>query len=721
MKSSTATATVEPSATMSRRQPARQARTNPPRNATTAVRPLGGRGSLGGPQDDSGATSATPGFFPAITHFTDSISALPKEMIRHFTMLKEVDAKICGPEEVVKHLVNAALKTPLPTRKNSMSHRPIVFNSHTNTKSDPSAAASIGGMTTLPGHSQEGSIVHQEAPTPVDIAEYSRRQLFHQLRHVMGEQLAILDEKNHVMSTATDALEKQLRRCDSSYIHIDKEISEEARYGNIHHWAYMDRTAEKKGTTAGERTRRDAAIANGLVAAAATTQEGELAALRSEARREAVAARKQRVQHVDSDFDDSRVAKKPTGHGKGRKAADVHAVSNGTGLGINNVQTGTGANPPNKRRKVEKPASAGLLGGLTMERSLSAVFGPTAGNTRGTAGSPRETPAVEIAKKRGRAGTVTNGTGRRRQVKISLNLNHKANPNMFLRTGTAASAVNSPAMASSPIVGTFAVAAVKGGNSPALGAMQRSQSTRGRQNSTQNIPLLSASATTKQTNGNGVYNAQTDGSRDSKPTKETAPSKTEDPPQPDADVRTSSRSNDRTHLKREELDILPPPRSRAERPPSISTTRTGGKASKTATPISSSFPEPTRPRSGRNTEPAVKRSHKKGAGILAQQQLLAAQQAQVEDEVSSSIQGEEEEDDGKDDELRYCYCNGISYGEMVACDMNGCEREWFHLDCVGLSRAPTGKRKSTMSKYSLLNTKMTSVQRNGTVTIAKRN
>ena len=431
MKTSTATAVVEPSVTMSRRQPTRQARTNPPRNATTAVRPLAGRGSLGGPQDDNGATSAAPGFFPAITHFTDSISVLPKEMIRHFTMLKEVDAKICGPEEVVKHLVNAALKTSVPTRKSSISHRSFGFNTQTNTKANPSAAGSIADMTTLRGHSQEGSIVHQEAPTPVDIAEYSRRQLFHQLRHVMSEQLPILDEKNHVMSTATDALERQLRRCDSSYIHIHKEVSEEARYGNIHHWAYMDRTAEKKGTTAGERTRREAAIANGLVAAAATTQEGELAALRSEARREAVAARKQRVQPVDSDFDDSRVAKKPTGHGKGRKAADVHAVSNGTGLGISTGQPSTGANPPSKRRKVEKPASAGLLGGLTMERSLSAVFGPAAGNVRGAAGSPRETPAAETAKKRGRAGTVTNGTGRRRQVKIPSNLNSKLTRTYF--------------------------------------------------------------------------------------------------------------------------------------------------------------------------------------------------------------------------------------------------------------------------------------------------
>ncbi|KZT03574.1 uncharacterized protein LAESUDRAFT_761908 [Laetiporus sulphureus 93-53] len=39
-------------------------------------------------------------------------------------------------------------------------------------------------------------------------------------------------------------------------------------------------------------------------------------------------------------------------------------------------------------------------------------------------------------------------------------------------------------------------------------------------------------------------------------------------------------------------------------------------------------------------------------------------------------------------EPRYCFCNQVSYGEMVACDREGCEREWFHLGCVDLKEAP---------------------------------
>jgi hypothetical protein len=29
------------------------------------------------------------------------------------------------------------------------------------------------------------------------------------------------------------------------------------------------------------------------------------------------------------------------------------------------------------------------------------------------------------------------------------------------------------------------------------------------------------------------------------------------------------------------------------------------------------------------------------------------------------------------DEVTYCYCNGVSYGEMVACDRENCAREWY--------------------------------------------
>ncbi|KAI0307619.1 hypothetical protein B0F90DRAFT_1813063 [Multifurca ochricompacta] len=49
-------------------------------------------------------------------------------------------------------------------------------------------------------------------------------------------------------------------------------------------------------------------------------------------------------------------------------------------------------------------------------------------------------------------------------------------------------------------------------------------------------------------------------------------------------------------------------------------------------------------------------------------------------------------DDGAeaDDGRLYCWCQVGSYGDMVACDDNECEREWFHLGCIGLEVAPEG-------------------------------
>ncbi|KAI9358538.1 hypothetical protein BD770DRAFT_443241 [Pilaira anomala] len=42
-------------------------------------------------------------------------------------------------------------------------------------------------------------------------------------------------------------------------------------------------------------------------------------------------------------------------------------------------------------------------------------------------------------------------------------------------------------------------------------------------------------------------------------------------------------------------------------------------------------------------------------------------------------------------EPKYCYCNQVSFGDMVACDGENCEKEWFHYACVGLAEPPVGK------------------------------
>ncbi|UZJ53190.1 hypothetical protein CBS101457_002510 [Exobasidium rhododendri] len=42
-------------------------------------------------------------------------------------------------------------------------------------------------------------------------------------------------------------------------------------------------------------------------------------------------------------------------------------------------------------------------------------------------------------------------------------------------------------------------------------------------------------------------------------------------------------------------------------------------------------------------------------------------------------------------EPKYCYCDQVSSGDMVACDDEDCPREWFHYHCVGLTAPPKGR------------------------------
>ena len=162
---------------------------------------------------------------------------------------------------------------------------------------------------------------------------------------------------------------------------------------------------------------------------------------------------------------------------------------------------------------------------------------------------------------------------------------------------------------------------------------------------------------------------------------------------------SKSKSNDNSNASRSR-----------DRPPSISVSTRGvggdtGRsktASKNPTPQTATFATAdssrSRPARGTLDHPITKRSHKKGAGIAAQMAAAAAA-AHNDDEGSSIHDGDgegagdgdadaDEDEERGDEEPRYCYCNEVSYGEMVGCDADDCPREWFHLDCVGLSRAP---------------------------------
>ena len=77
--------------------------------------------------------------------------------------------------------------------------------------------------------------------------------------------------------------------------------------------------------------------------------------------------------------------------------------------------------------------------------------------------------------------------------------------------------------------------------------------------------------------------------------------------------------------------------------------------------------------------------------------VIAARAPSVEEE-ESMHEGDDEDEEG---EPRYCYCNEVSFGEMVACDNDACPREWFHLSCVGLTKPP-GKNGMCPCKIKVL-------------------
>ncbi|KAJ6623050.1 hypothetical protein B0H10DRAFT_2162573 [Mycena sp. CBHHK59/15] len=43
------------------------------------------------------------------------------------------------------------------------------------------------------------------------------------------------------------------------------------------------------------------------------------------------------------------------------------------------------------------------------------------------------------------------------------------------------------------------------------------------------------------------------------------------------------------------------------------------------------------------------------------------------------------------DDKPYCFCQRVSFGQMIACDDPNCQWEWFHIACIGLTTPPDGR------------------------------
>ncbi|OXU16589.1 hypothetical protein TSAR_008963 [Trichomalopsis sarcophagae] len=91
----------------------------------------------------------------------------------------------------------------------------------------------------------------------------------------------------------------------------------------------------------------------------------------------------------------------------------------------------------------------------------------------------------------------------------------------------------------------------------------------------------------------------------------------------------------------------------------------------------------------KETKDAMKRRKSQKSSIINK---ISGQMVFKKRKVSMSSSEEEFDIPPNPNEPVYCYCQKVSYGDMVACDNdNECEILWFHFGCVGLNSIPIGK------------------------------
>ncbi|EPQ64999.1 Bgt-5200 [Blumeria graminis f. sp. tritici] len=666
MKSSKPNSTGSSAPYIARRsQPLRQTRSNPSRPNISGSRNNSSKTPLG--SEELPAID----IFPAITHFADAISALPKELVRHFTLLKEVDAKIFMPEEELTSLVNDALNCPFPPNLRLVEEQNRLAQDYT-----PSNTSTNLSDSFINGCLSSNNTLTSDSDSIWNPSNINRRQIFKKCALTMQGMLVSLDEKNHVISTAGEALAKHLARIDDCLPYIELEISEEARNGSKTHWAYPGNRIAKTNNNSALRKEN-----SGHAISAAAQQTVYDATTRSDARKQTLLEKKKgRQSHIDSDFDEQtdgkQKEKKINNTSKARKAAEVP-------VGITHGSATPNGHAP-KRRKVEKVTA----GCTSKERSPSTVSNNNNNiiitSTKGKTVSPRCTPQPEGQKKRSRAAPPS----------FNISTNKK-------RNNTVTPVALSPPLAVSPTRATFYDSKMNGNPSspPPLNG-GRPPSIRHRRNSVQSnierqppTPTSRASGHSASDSFSAVDIPRRFPHEDQSAVKESSALSTFEAPSEhtvphDTQINGEVTSTGKKSVfHRSEANEANGNTTSAIQTTIITTTKSG-RASKTSTPSIPSFNEPTRSRVSRlPLDSTSKRSHKRGMGAAAQ--LVSTQNIELD-------QSKKEQDDDIDidvDEPRYCYCDNVSYGEMVGCDADGCKREWFHLACVGLKTAPKGNAK----------------------------
>ncbi|EHA53996.1 hypothetical protein MGG_10164 [Pyricularia oryzae 70-15] len=141
----------------------------------------------------------------------------------------------------------------------------------------------------------------------------------------------------------------------------------------------------------------------------------------------------------------------------------------------------------------------------------------------------------------------------------------------------------------------------------------------------------------------------------------------------------------------------------SQEPPTLASDRTRRQSTARNTPAP--VPEPQRQPGKRIKRPApgvVSRTNSGGSSAVgrrkaapkvtkAASKLKKERGQQMETDVEVEVDDEGNVIDP--DEPRYCLCNGVSFGTMIACENENCQYEWFHLECVKLEATPARTTK----------------------------
>lgn len=385
----TSAATPTPPLSSRRSQPMRQARANPSRRSTLSTVTKNARRNISNVTSQQ-QQSVNQRFYPALASFTDSIDALPAEIIRNFTLLREVDAKACHPEEQLRRYIAAVKTLPPPADPNEQDLALEFLRRQEDLEQRREDALS------------NGENAHESSGESVEHYPETRRSRLQQIRMVLQDLLPMLDEKIHVITGTAEALNKHNLRVDQAYAYVQSEIPEMYRTGNPDHWGYKPNPP--KGSARSAAAQVQATIVATQIPQDEPRFEYSVSNPRVDARRE---ARRQGT-HVGLDDEDHLqpvgLSKRPHGNSRVKNLKEVDTATQRVSEMALSSLGGTLSAQSAKRRK---PNSSVLTEKSVTEKS---------GNTRGTTSPRAGTPTVGKRTTKGTvtASTTTGTSGRRR-------------------------------------------------------------------------------------------------------------------------------------------------------------------------------------------------------------------------------------------------------------------------------------------------------------------